>query len=267
MEENIKEILSEEEWNKYQEMTVLQSERGEISKKYWEAVGPGMKTKNPVNKEQAQYYKTEWEKYDEIIKDKSRTFWEIIAPQQEKVFLLAIELDRKEPEAFGWIFAKSFLDIKSKPETFWKAYLYFNKYESRMQRDALKDSIRNGLLHLMDEFTIGEENDRIKFAANFLQNSQNISQEKAIAMEFAWDIWSRFFNQIEKMDNKSKIYEKMNQQAVLIIETLKTAKTDVKLSEKVDKVLQKFLEHYSRKDLPVEFLKSPSISNVKEKLP
>jgi len=56
---------------------------------------------------------------------------------------------------------------------------------------------------------------------------------------------------------KSEIYEKMNQQSISIIKTMNTAKKDTKLSEEIDKILQKFQAHYSGKNLPAEFLQRP----------
>ncbi|HQL65526.1 MAG TPA: hypothetical protein PLS78_06685, partial [bacterium] len=83
---------------------------------------------------------------------------------------------------------------------------------------------------------------------------------------FLWDVWSGFFGKIEKMENKKEVYEEMNKQVISIIETLNTLKMDTKLSEEVDKVLLNFQIHYSRNDLPVEFLQSPLISIVREKI-
>jgi len=47
---------------------------------------------------------------------------------------------------------------------------------------------------------------------------------------------------------------------------LNTVRKDTKLSEEVDKVLLNFQIHYSRNDLPVEFLQSPLISTIREKI-
>jgi hypothetical protein len=58
----------------------------------------------------------------------------------------------------------------------------------------------------------------------------------------------------------------MNQQSLSIIEMLNTVRKDTKLSEEVDKVLLNFQIHYSRNDLPVEFLQSPLISTIREKI-
>ncbi|HOV22232.1 MAG TPA: hypothetical protein PLW95_06085 [bacterium] len=264
-EENIKEILTMEEWNRYQELTGIQSKKKEVSGKYWQAVGPSFDVANPKDKEPAQLYKEELEKYDKILKEKSREFFEILIPQKEKIFLLAVEIDIKDSESAGWILAKGFSDIESNPETFLKAYVCLNKYEDRMQRKEMRDSMRNGIFYLVDKSTFEQEENRIRFANNFLLSEGSI-EDKKITAKFLWEVWSGFFPRIERMENKSEAYEKMNQQSLSIIETLNSIKTDIKLTEEVNKVLQNFHAHYSRKDLPVEFLQSSSISNVKEKI-
>lgn len=264
-EENIKEILTTEEWNEYQELTGIQSKKKEVSGMYWQEVGPSFDVLNPKNKEQAQLYKEELEKYDKILKEKSRAFFEKLVSQKEKMFLFAIEIDTKDSESAGWILAKGFSDIESNPETLLKAYVYLNKYGDRIQRKEMRDSMRNGIFYLVDKSTFEQEENRIRLANNLLLSEVSI-EDRTITAEFLWEVWSGFFGKIVKMENKGEAYEKMNQQALLIIETLNTVRTDARLSEEADKILQKFSSHYLRKDLPAEFLQSPSIPDVREKI-
>ena len=144
IEKNIREILVDKEWVKYQELEEYQKKCKEISKKYWKAVGPSGNTQNPQNKEEAQKYKKKWEEYDKIYEKKVEEFWNLLTPQLEKVFLLAIESDKKDPEAGGWILTRSFSDMRTNPETFLKSYLYFNKYQHTM-RSVFKNSIEKGM--------------------------------------------------------------------------------------------------------------------------
>jgi len=258
-------ILSQEEWGKYQELKEINAKLKEISMKYWQAVGPKCDVEHPENKEQAQQYREEIEKYDKVREEKEKEFWEKIAHQKEKIFLLAIEIDKVDTESAGWIFTKGFGDMKTNPRIFLEYYLYHNKFKDIEPKDY-REYLAEGLDSYIQNMDFNQEKNNINEGLKFLADPQNSNEHKRIILQFLWDVWNGFFPRVEKMENKKEIYEGMNQQVISIIETLNSAKRDTELLEEVDKVLQDFQTHYSRNDLPVEFLQSPSISTIREKL-
>ncbi len=190
----------------------------------------------------------------------------------EKVYILAIEAAKREPEAAGWILAYGGLsDWKNTPLSFVESYLYFNKFKENIPENFKKWE-KEGIDGYIKEpkerggMALEQELSTIDVGIKFVKNQEYPAENRTIIIQFLWEVWSGFFPRIERMENKSEVYEKMNQQSLSIIGTLNTVRTDAKLSEKADKVLRNFQEHYLKKDLPAEFLQSPSISDVREKI-
>ncbi len=185
----------------------------------------------------------------------------------EKVFIMAIEASKKDREAAGWIFFyRGFCNMKTNPRIFLEYYLYHNKFKDIEPEDYRKDESEDLSIYIRERMNFEQEKGAVNEGIKFLNDPTNSSEEKKIIVQFLWDVWSGFFGKIEKMENKKEVYEEMNKQVISIIETLNTLKMDTKLSEEVDKVLLNFQIHYSRNDLPVEFLQSPLISIVREKI-
>ncbi|HOL49033.1 MAG TPA: hypothetical protein PK165_03395 [bacterium] len=261
VEKNIKQILTEEEWNRYLELKEIDAKRKEISIKYWQSVGPSFDVKNPKDKEQAERYKEELDMYDKIWEKKAKEFWEILAPQQEKAYLLGVEIDKIEPESSAWIFASIFSDIKTNSDTLLKSYLYFHKYQNKM-RESLKGRMIRGIFSYLENINFHQEKDAINEALKFLEESKKPQEEKVIVMQFLWDVWSKFFPRIEKMENKKEIYGEMNKQVLNIVEKLKNYLEKPELSAKSKEILEKFKDYYLKQDLPEDFKNTEGYTDV-----
>lgn len=261
-EKRIEEILTVEEWNKYQELKQINDKLKENSKKYWQAVGPHCNVERPDDKEKAQKYKEEMEKYDKIREKKMKEFLEMLAPQKEKIFLLAIEIDKHDSESAGWFFSYGFSDIRTNPETLLKIYLYYNKHQTRM-REELKNDIKNYIFRYLNG-TADTEKEKIliNYALSYIDDLKNSPEDKKIIIQFLWDTWNGLFPRVEKMDNREEIYEEMNKQVIQIVEKLKNYLKDSELGAQSLEVLNKFEIHYSRQDLPQDFKNTPSYIKV-----
>jgi len=156
--------------------------------------------------------------------------------------------------------------MKTNPRIFLEYYLYHNKFKDIEPEDYRKDESEDLSIYIRERMNFEQEKGAVNEGIKFLNDLTNSSEEKKIIVQFLWDVWSGFFGKIEKMENKKEVYEEMNKQVISIIETFNTFKMDTKLLEEVDKVLLNFQTHYSRNDLPVEFLQSPLISIVREKI-
>jgi len=209
--------------------------------------------------------------YEERMKEENKREVEIRKYLEslgsEKVFIMAIEASKKDREAAGWIFFyRGFCNMKTNPRIFLEYYLYHNKFKDIEPEDYRKDESEDLSIYIRERMNFEQEKGAVNEGIKFLNDPTNSSEEKKIIVQFLWDVWSGFFPRAEEIKDRGEIYEKMNQQSLSIIEMLNTVRKDTKLSEEVDKVLLNFQIHYSRNDLPVEFLQSPLISIVREKI-
>jgi hypothetical protein len=186
----------------------------------------------------------------------------------EKLYLLAIEADKKDPEAAGWILAYGGLsDWKDDQQVFLVNYLYLNKYKKYFS-ERLKTWIQESVVgYIKDlEETGGmnfvQEKNVMNEGMKFMNDSKFSSRDKNIITQFFWDVWSGFFPRVEKMEKKAEVYEEMNRQAILIAETLQVQGKLPELSAASNVVLRKFIGHYAQPELPDEFKKTPSFGTT-----
>jgi len=161
----------------------------------------------------------------------------------EKVYLLAIELANEgDLESPAWILAYGGLsDWKINAESFLRSYLYLNKYENITPKEFKKWGKESVESFIKEEIGKGGMNfEQEKCAINegikFLNTPTHSPEEKKIIMQFLWDVWSGFFFKANKMGKKKE----MNQQAIQIMDILKTYVKDPDLDSHASSTLEKF---------------------------
>jgi len=256
-------LTTPEEQQKYQKLKEYREKLVNVIGEYTDYVQKSFELNEPIDKEKVEQYKKQISKYEKEYTEKLKEFFNFIGP--EKVFLWAIEVDKTEPEASGWIlFYGGLSDWKTNPQAFLNSYIYFNKYRERMSEKFKNDTEESMYDFTSKTMTLEQEKGTINEAIKFLSNPKNQQEYKVITMQFLWDVWNVFWTRVEKMDKKSEIYEEMNKQVLRIIETASQFNQDVVLAPKVEELLEKFKGIYTKEELPEDFKNSPSYLTVSQ---
>lgn len=188
-----------------------------------------------------------------------RSYFQSLGP--EKVYILAIEADKRDPEAAYWILFYGFSPEDPKLALF--SYLYSNKFRDKMNL-GFRTWTEEGWRFYFQNMNFQRQKNDMNEGLKFLIDPQNSTEHKAIVMQFPWDVWSGFFPRVEKMEKKGEIYEEMNKQVLQVIEFTSRFRQDSVLAPKVTELLKNFDTVYSREDLPVDFKNSPSYLKVSQ---